>query len=324
MKLFIYKLIMFLLPLAALVLWIEAGLAGIPNSYSLKKQNLGKDLPDIEMLIVGSSHAYFDIDPALLRCKAYNMGNASQSLYYDTKIVEKFLPEMKHLKKVIFTVTYFSFGFQLAGSREDWRCYYYERFYGIPPGERKRTTFLDLRKYSLMALYGGKESFNYMLKGFKVNLAEHVQPNGWYASTNPLGPINAEAGRKRVLSYNSDMQADNYNRNYQRLDDVFRLLRQKGVEPVIITPPIYHTCYDNLDPAKLRKMEELIHALCSRYQVHYFNYLEDKRFILADFSDNDHLNPQGAKKFTGILNEDILGHRAATPVSADQTAGNRQ
>jgi hypothetical protein len=315
---------MFLLPLAVLVLWMEAGLAGIPNSYSFKKKNLEKKLPDIELLIVGSSHAYFDIDPAWFRGNAYNMANASQSLYYDAKIIEKYLPEMKRLKKVLFAVTYFSFGFHLADSREDWRCFYYERYYGIPPGEKGGTGFLDLRKYSLTALYGGKESFKYMLKGFKVNLAEHVQPNGWYASTIPMGPINAEAGRKRVLSYNADMQMENYDRNYQRLDELFRLLRQKGIEPVIITPPVYRTCRDNLDPARVRKMEELIHSLCSRYKAHYFNYLADNRFILADFSDNDHLNPQGAEKFTRILNEEIPESQAASPVFADRTAGNRQ
>jgi hypothetical protein len=300
---------LFLLPLALLVLWLEAGLSGIPNSYSLKKKNLEKQLPDIELLIVGSSHAYFDIDPAQFRCKAYNMANASQSLYYDAKIVEKYLPGMKRLKKVFFTVTYFSFGSQLADSQEDWRCFYYERYYGIPRGEKGERDFLDLRKYSLTALFGGKESFRYMLKGFRVDLAEQVQSNGWYASTAPMGPINAEAGRKRVQIYHNNMHNDNYDRNYRSIDDLFRLLRQKGIGLVIITPPVYHTCYDNLDPARLRQMEELIRSLCNRYGAHYFNYLTDKRFILADFADNDHLNSIGAEKFTGILNTDILGSR---------------
>ncbi len=311
MKRLIYKLFLFLLPLALLVLSMERGLAGIPNSYSVKKKNFEREASDIELLILGSSHAYFDIDPGLLSCKAFNMANASQSIYYDAGIVRKYLPEMKHLRVVLFTLSYFSFGFQLAESREDWRCFYYERYYDIPRGEKRQKDLLELRKYSLMALYGGKESFNYMRKGFRVNLAEHVQPNGWYASTVPLGPINAETGRKRVESYHADMRMDNYPTNYQRLDDLFRLLQQRRIEPVIITPPVYETCYECLDPAGVRKMEEAINSLCARYKVRHFNYLKDRRFVLTDFSDNDHLNPQGAAKFTRILNADVLRRRAS-------------
>lgn len=311
MKRLIYKLLLFLLPLALLVGFMEKGLAGIPNSYSVKKKNFERDAADIELLILGSSHAYFDIDPDLLSCKAFNMANASQSIYYDAGIVRRYLPEMKHLRMALFTLSYFSFGFQLAESREDWRCFYYERYYDIPREEKRQRDFLELRKYSLMALYGGKESFNYMRKGFRVNLAEHVRPNGWYASTIPLGPINAETGRKRVQSYHADMHMDNYPRNYQRLDDLFRTLRQRGIEPVIITPPVYETCFECLDPAGVRKMEEAINSLCAGHKVRYFNYLKDGRFVLADFSDNDHLNPQGAAKFTRILDADVLGSRAA-------------
>ncbi len=310
MKRLIYKLMLFLLPLALLVLFMENGLAGIPNSYSVKKKNLERELSDVQLILVGSSHAYFDIDPDLLSCKAYNMANVSQSLYYDTEIVRKYLPEMKNLRMVVFSITYFSFGFKLADSQEDWRGFYYERYYDIPREARRNGDFLELRDYSLMALYGGKDSFKYMRKGFRVNLAEHVQPNGWYASTVPLGLINYETGRLRVQNFHSNMHADYVGANYDRVDKLFALLRQKGIEPVIITPPLYKTCYDYLDPAGVRKMEELIHPLCARYKVRYFNYLKDGRFVLDDFSDNDHLNPQGAAKFTSILNADILGNRA--------------
>jgi len=309
MKLFIKKFVLFILPLAVLVLYLEVNLAGIPNSYNLKKENFEKQLSDIELLVVGSSHAYFGIDPALFSCKAYNMANVSQSFSYDARILEKYLPEMKRLKVVLVIVSYFSFGGQLADGPEYWRCYFYDRYFNIPPDEKGQSTFLDLRKYSLIALYGGKDSFKYLLKGFKVNLADHLQPNGWYASTIPLGPINDEAGKKRVQILHATTSVDNYDRNFKRLDDLFSLLRRRGIEPVIITTPVYHTCYDNLDPARIRKMEELIQSLCTRYQVHYFNYLTDKRFVIEDYADNDHLNAQGAEKFSKILDKDILGNR---------------
>lgn len=39
--------------------------------------------------------------------------------------------------------------------------------------------------------------------------------------------------------------------------------------------------------------------------VVYLNHMNDKRFSDSDFSDTDHLNPQGARKLTEILNEEL-------------------
>ena len=307
MKVFIFKSVIFTFPLLLLVAYLEIRLAGIPNSYNVKKKYFTEGMPEIELLIVGNSHAYFGINPELFARKTYNMANASQTFYYDAGIISNNLGNMKSLMTVIIPVSYFSFGDQLADSPEEWRCFFYERYYNIPPGEKRQSSFLDLRKYSLIALYGGVESFRYMLKGFKVNLADHVQQNGWNSGKVAMNPINPEGGRRRVLAHHANMAEANYDRNIRRLDDLFALLRQNRIEPVMVTTPVYHTYYDNLDPARVRKMEESIQLLSSKYHVRYYNYLKDKRFSIEDFSDNDHLGVKGAAKFSKILNENIFG-----------------
>ena len=63
MKTFIYKLMIFIIPVFFLALTIEVLIRLIPNDYLLKKDYLDKNSDKIEVLILGSSHSFFDLNP---------------------------------------------------------------------------------------------------------------------------------------------------------------------------------------------------------------------------------------------------------------------
>ena len=52
-------------------------------------------------------------------------------------------------------------------------------------------------------------------------------------------------------------------------------------------------------------MYELIHQFQKEFDVQYFDYLKDPRFVADDFYDNNHLSDIGSIKFTKIVNKDI-------------------
>ncbi len=74
----------------------------------------------------------------------------------------------------------------------------------------------------------------------------------------------------------------------------------------MITTPTYKTYYKFINPLTEEKNLETIKTICKKYDCAYHDYFRDSRFNLMDFSDNDHLNSNGAKKFTEIINKDII------------------
>jgi len=63
---------------------------------------------------------------------------------------------------------------------------------------------------------------------------------------------------------------------------------------------------DRLLQLPLARMQRAIADLCAAHRVRYFNYFEDPRFVVSDFQNSDHLNEQGAIKFTRIVDSDIV------------------
>lgn len=93
---------------------------------------------------------------------------------------------------------------------------------------------------------------------------------------------------------------------YRKLEQIIKLCKEKEIRLVLITTPCWHSYYDNLSDNQLNKMYSIIHELQQKYDLPYFNYLKDKRFTEEDFFNGSHLSDVGEKKFTIILNKDIV------------------
>jgi len=91
------------------------------------------------------------------------------------------------------------------------------------------------------------------------------------------------------------------------LDHLLSELTARGITPVIMTLPVLPSY---AQPAKATeswaRMQRAIADLCAAHRVRYFNYFEDPRFVVSDFQNSDHLNEQGAIKFTRIVDSDIV------------------
>ena len=80
----------------------------------------------------------------------------------------------------------------------------------------------------------------------------------------------------------------------------------RSISLILITTPVWHTYRENLEQKQLTKMYSLIHDMQQEYDLPYYDYLEDSRFVADDFYDSDHLTETGAQKFSRILEEEIF------------------
>lgn len=306
----LFKSFLLLLPFLLIACYSEYQLRQIPNSYSVKISQLRAQADGINLLILGSSHAHHGINPAKFAQPAYNMANVSQSLYYDFRIFQQELNSLKTLKVVVLPISYFSLESSLAPTVEDWRCFFYLRFYGIPLPEEvnRRYSTLDLRRYSLIALYGYSESRRFFLKKFSnIHLADQILPDGWYpVDSIPSTVISDKTGKERVAYHQAGMDRSNIPRNIGYLATIIELARMNGVTPVLVTLPVYRTYYSYINKTSYNTMNEEVAKISKHYGVRHLNYFRDNRFVRNDFFDNDHLSRAGATKFSSFLNADIM------------------
>jgi hypothetical protein len=306
MRPFFLKLIIFLLPLLLAGGYIENKLSGVNNSYNKKRAFLESQLDSIEVLITGNSQSLYSINPACFNYNGFNLSNISQSLYYDKMLLANYQPRLPNLKLVIIHLSYFSLYLpELEHSEENWRDYFYYRFWGIrPPG----LSYWDIQNYSLMYLYSMNTTFDLMRKGFKTDLAENMCPSGFmkYDTLNNRQIINDSLGRIRADMHNRILKEENFRHNYDHLESMVRSLTQKGIKVVLLTSPVWSTYTKFANRQVMKNSNLVIKKLCNRYNVRYYNYLSDGRFSENDFHDNDHMNFVGASRFSSIINTEII------------------
>lgn len=306
MKKFFTKSIFFILPIALIFTLFEYQLSKIPNSYNFKQKKFLEKSPNLELLVLGSSHSYYGINPdEIVKDLGFNFANSSQNLYYDLELTKKYLKQMPNLKNVIISISYFSLlGDILFGSSEDFRKHFYFRYFGILPNH------LDagFKNLSLYFLYGQEKCWEFFTKGFEVNLAENIHNNGWFQreKENNLSHINESAGIERIKFHHSTFSEEYFGNNQNYLRELITLLSQKGINVVLVSPPVHQFYYQNMDPKKEEIYLNFINQFCSEFGIKFFNYLKDNRFNIDDFANVDHLNKSGAKKFSKIIKSEVF------------------
>ncbi|MCP4652141.1 MAG: hypothetical protein GY858_02000 [Candidatus Omnitrophica bacterium] len=311
MKLFrklIKPIAIYLLPTIAIITFFEVGLRKVLNTYNKRKIVFEKNIADYQILVLGSSHAFRGINPALFRHKGFNLANASQTLYYDLEIVKKYIDRMPALKMVLINVDFLSFEFDLDKSQEYWRCFFYEKHLNIPLESNNHR--FDIKRFSLADMYGRKRSLGFFLKGFNVDLAKSVADDGFMAKDithNDRNLISTFSGKKRADYHRQFcLGITDPSENIAYLEELIKLLKDHDVTPVIMTIPTFITYYQNFSEGERAFITNTAKAIGKKYSVNYFDYLKDPRFIISDFYDNDHLCHHGANKFSRIINQEIL------------------
>ncbi|HTB32158.1 MAG TPA: hypothetical protein VK808_09040 [Bacteroidia bacterium] len=322
-KRFILKLALFLIPIVGLMGFIAYKLPKLPNTYNVKREYFEKQLDSIEVLILGNSHATWGIDPSLFSHKGFNLSNLAQSIYYDKELTLKYLPEMKKLKLVVITTSYFSLYYTMDRTSKEynldfWRVPFYFKFWDIK--SRDETPLFDIHDYSMMALYYTEESQQYIYNGFHRENYYTLCYNGFMkankaAAKNTSDSINNEnindsTGKRRVQLFNEVINGprkrERFNNVMSDITTLIKELQKKNIRVVFVDLPVTGTCSKYFDQKIVEHNKTVLDSLCTQYGCKYFNYSDDTRFTIKNFQDDDHLNISGAQLLSKIINSDII------------------
>ncbi len=293
MKRFIFYCAVFLLPVFIVVLGLEFLLRHIPNDYSYKSTYLDENSDKIQTLFLGSSHAFYDIDPQYLQRFSFNAAHVSQTLDLDYEILLKYKNNYSNLKNIVVPVSYFSLFEQLGKTEEFWRLKNYLIYYNIHTTNRIKD-YSELLSHTLEInierldkyYFHGKDEISCSTLGF--GLKHNSKDNKDLIIS---GPETAKRHTYNDLSL--------YAENLQILSQIIEFAKERHIRVIVFTPPAFNTYVKNLDTNQLNITIKAMLGLDEKYNnCVYLNMLTNSTFTAIDFYDSDHLNEIGAKKFT--------------------------
>jgi len=302
---FLKNLLIFLLPVILLGSSMEILLRRIPNDYAYKASYLNENSEKIEVLFLGSSHAYRDINPVYMHANSFNAGYVSQSLYFDYEIFKQHLGHWDHLEYIVIPISYFSLFMQLDSTPEAWRVKNYEIYYGM-------TTSGSLSDY--FELFSNKADTNlerirlYYWLGQSNTSSSKL---GWGAFPPGSKPGLLESGKTAAERHKQIVEDGEANLkvNMDILNAFIAYANAKGIKLIFYTPPAYHSYVENLNKEKLDQSIAILTQLDKEYEhVIYINYLNDPSFTETDFFNADHLDVSGAEKLTKKIDALITIH----------------
>ena len=299
------QLMVFLLPLALLFAVVEFKLSQFADMYAVRANALRKVAPNVEILVVGHSHAMRGIDPSGLPLPSFNLGFPGQSAILDAKITEEVFRCAPRLRLVIATVGYASLRYRLTDSPSRARnTLYFRAFHLNEEGEASR--LFDPERYSLFLVYGPWVS-RHILLGTAVPEDPTASQNGWQPSDSTIvGDLGEHAASERAVQVNMLTQRNVIAENMLALRQLLAGASKRGIRVVFVATPIYSTLRTRLTNARWKADEARIEAIATACGATFHDFMADVRFDAADFENADHLNARGAKKFTRILAAEVV------------------
>lgn len=304
------KIIYILIPVIILIILFEAKARSLQNEFVVKKSLLEKDIENIDVLILGSSHAYYSINPEAISRKSFNLAANSQDLYYDYMLFEKYKAKLKNLKCIILSVSYFSLWYDLNEAPENWRKYFYRDIFGInSKSGLSISEIVDAKSYSLAFFYRFENVLLGTINPKLFYFGNQMNSSGWNIDTDysliDSTEISILKGKERVDFTNSLVNKDNYDGNVKLIRELIKYSNDNNIKMVFVTTPVSYPYILYMDKNHYDDFQKKVNVFVNNKNVIYLNYFFDKRFLIKDYVDYDHLRKKSALRFSEILRDTL-------------------
>jgi hypothetical protein len=301
MNKFIQKALLFCAPVLVFMLIMELLLRNIPNDYSYKKNYLDQHSNEIEILLLGSSHAYRAINPEFIHSNSFNAAHIAQSIDYDIQILKKYANQTNKLKFIVIPIDYFTFYNRLETGVESWRIKNYNIYYGF---NRSYNCKDNLEILNGKLLENSKRIVKFYWRK-KSDIS--CKPLGWGAQKQSQDDKNLLLSGKAAAQRHAKKDKSFFYQNVAIVNEIIALAKAKNAKVIFYTSPAYKTYTSQLNKEQLQKTYTTIKKIAhSNPNVRYYDFLSDPSFIKEDFYDADHLNEIGAEKFSKKMDSIII------------------
>ena len=191
------------------------------------------------------------------------------------------------------------------------------RYYRILPPkyirEFDRKTWLEMQLVPF--IYAN--SISDLVKTIKINYENAWQRKLIVDDYNSFEETAKWTAKKHVVTGKID---ENGNMIYlqEAIDAIYEMIdlcKERGAIPILITPPFTDRYIENVKKEAPQYYYHGFYDIIAEIQkdtgVEYYDYSMDKRFAkkYSEFANVDHLNKNGARTFTKIVMEEVVGNR---------------
>lgn len=264
---------------------------------------------NIKICNFGSSHGLYGFNyDNVADYTCFNFGLVSQSLSYDYKILYYYQDKISKDAIVFIPISYFSFWHDEI-TNDDFFAKNKRYYKFLPPSLIKeydiKTDFYEhyfpsLIAYEKLRMVLFSERKNSDISTIETADSINIEANAMEAYIRHIVKHVDEDGNRIV-------NQDELDALYYMID----LCKEIGATPILITTPYLSEYTDIIkrnSPDFYTEFYGLLDKIVEEKDVVYFDYAMDKRFSTdySLFMNADHLNNNGAKKFVGILLEEVM------------------
>jgi hypothetical protein len=293
MRQFCLRTLLFALPLLGLLALFEARLRAIPNDYSYKHSFWTSRPDDIEVLVLGSSHSYYGVDPAYFTAKGFNASHISQSIDLDHALFAEYVNGLHNLKTVIIPISYNTMFGKLMNSKERWRIKNYVIYYNLPLSWAPSDHF-ELMNGTVQASLDRMTAY---LRHERTDLScTELGASGTDPKSDDLMVTGEIAAKRHTRADRSRLPE-----NTDHLKAIIALARSRNARIILFTPPAHRTYREHMDPGQWREAQAAVNDVLAGEDIAYFDLLASPAFVDEDFRDADHLSAAGRRKLSLML-----------------------
>lgn len=302
---FIFSFFLFLLPVLLILIFIEVMLAQMEFAEKIKFRFIQTHANEIEILFLGSSQVERAINPKFITPSSINLANSSQRLYEDFELLKSFNKKLPNLKVVVIEITFD----KLERDRSETSNNVHHKnlkFYNVNTFGRNlkiQDHFLfhsDPSYFSnkIEAYFSGDQEIVYNQYGFDINK---------YFGSFPQAKFNDSLIKDEKIYIQNIQNNKAFQENKKILEDLIMFCNTHRLKLVVYSPPEHIRFRKLRNPRLVTKYENLLKGLKIKYpEIEFYSDTYNPIFLMQDFYNSNHLNPDGAKKASQNINRFIL------------------
>ena len=305
MSRFIKKSILFCIILSIILGYINHRYVNTEKYKSMNGAAKLLNVPNnIEIANLGTSHGQYAFVYDELDEVGFNFAMPAQRLYYDEKILKKYINNFKEDADLIIPISYISFylGYDNENFEEFNKMYYPI----LKAKDIKNLTLSNYLKYKALPILTAESNIKYAFIKDNHVYEEKVEYRNYTISEEKM-EIEAKDTATRHLEFIEE-ERKNKEEFAKILDDIIKLSIENNINPVITTTPFTKYYNHYFSEEFHEEFTSTINKVLEKYpDVQYLDYSHDERFLDHPefFFDSSHLNLTGGKYFTEIILSDL-------------------
>ena len=260
---------------------------------------LKEDPNQYEIFSTGISYSKTGIDPNSFSLPLKSFAHSSQDLYYDFQIAKRILKvappprDQNGIRYALIGLAPYSLHYDLSRCVRE--AYFLSKYF---------VALDDLHNYwidrEVLVKFIRPEHLQKLRESAKTFHYEYKLPTTTMSLSAALDASN------EISTWGRKSYPDTVAENKKILEDYLALLDSHEIFPILFLPPMMKEYQDGFCREKIDELFSFIYDLMKRHRFAIVDGWKMKGFIDYDFRDINHLNINGARKFSKILNDLVM------------------